>query len=343
MTLYKWSQTAAADATADATINWQEGQAPSTINDSARAMMAATAKYRDDTAGLLFTSGTATAYSLTSNQGFVSQAAMNGAEISFMMHVTNGQNPTLSVDGYGAAALIMDSASGYTPVPAGTLIVGSVYEAVYLSSVNQWRMKNFYQVPYVMPIGAGMDYWGSSVPSNNFAFPVGQAISRTTYATLFALIGTQFGGGDGSTTFNLPDKRGRVSAANDGMGGSTAGRLTLSYFGAGNVVGTAGGSEGQVLSPTQIPQITSTASANLGVSVSSSRYVAQQANDASAFSAQAGGPTGGVSAGAGFSVGTLASSGSASGTVSSTSNNTGGAGHLNVQPTIICNYIIRII
>ena len=40
MTLYKWSQTASSDATTDPTINWAEGQAPSSINDSARAMMA---------------------------------------------------------------------------------------------------------------------------------------------------------------------------------------------------------------------------------------------------------------------------------------------------------------
>ena len=37
-----------------------------------------------------------------------------------------------------------------------------------------------------------------------------QAVSRTTYATLFALIGTTYGTGNGSTTFNLPDLRGRV-------------------------------------------------------------------------------------------------------------------------------------
>ena len=58
MTLYKWSQTAALDATADATINWAEGQAPSSVNDSARAMMAASAKYRDDIAGAIVTAGT---------------------------------------------------------------------------------------------------------------------------------------------------------------------------------------------------------------------------------------------------------------------------------------------
>ena len=51
MTLHKWSQTAANNATADASVNWQEGQAPSSVNDSARAMMASVAKYRDDVSG----------------------------------------------------------------------------------------------------------------------------------------------------------------------------------------------------------------------------------------------------------------------------------------------------
>ena len=47
MTFFKWSRTAAANATADSTINWAEGQSPSSVNDSARALMAAAAKYRD--------------------------------------------------------------------------------------------------------------------------------------------------------------------------------------------------------------------------------------------------------------------------------------------------------
>jgi hypothetical protein len=55
MTLYKCSQTASADATEDSTINWAEGQAPSSVNDSAHAMIAATAKYRDDIAGAIVT------------------------------------------------------------------------------------------------------------------------------------------------------------------------------------------------------------------------------------------------------------------------------------------------
>ena len=53
----------------------------------------------------------------------------------------------------------------------------------------------------------------------------GSAVSRSTYATLFALIGTTYGAGDGSTTFNVPDMRGRVIAAPDNMGGTAAGRM----------------------------------------------------------------------------------------------------------------------
>ena len=78
MTLYKWSRTAAADATADASINWQEGQSPSSVNDSARAMMAATAKYRDDVAGAIVTGGTSTAYTVLSYQAFDTLAHLNG-------------------------------------------------------------------------------------------------------------------------------------------------------------------------------------------------------------------------------------------------------------------------
>src|SRR3954471_24088740 len=98
MTLYKWSQTAANNATADTSINWQEGQAPSSVNDSARAMMAVTAKYRDDPPGNLLTAGTSTAYTLTTNQVFDTAAHMDGQEISFRVHATNGASPTLNPD-----------------------------------------------------------------------------------------------------------------------------------------------------------------------------------------------------------------------------------------------------
>lgn len=61
-----------------------------------------------------------------------------------------------------------------------------------------------------MPIGSGCDFFGNT-PPEDFMFADGSAISRTTYAELFAIIGTAYGAGDGSTTFNLPDKRECVS------------------------------------------------------------------------------------------------------------------------------------
>jgi len=135
MTLYTWSQTAATNATADATINWAEGMAGAAVNNSARAEMAAVAKYRDDHAGTLTTGGSSTAYTVTSNQVFASLAAMNGMSLRVKFNVANGAAPTLSVDGLGAKAIqtIAGSAIGTGVIPAGT-----VHDLVYDNSNSAW-------------------------------------------------------------------------------------------------------------------------------------------------------------------------------------------------------------
>lgn len=61
-----------------------------------------------------------------------------------------------------------------------------------------------------VPVGAQLPF-GGSTPPEGWLLCDGSAVSRTDYADLFAVIGTSYGAGDGSTTFNLPDKRGRVS------------------------------------------------------------------------------------------------------------------------------------
>ena len=55
----------------------------------------------------------------------------------------------------------------------------------------------------------GVAYAGSTAPSGWFICD-GSAISRTTYSDLYTVIGTTYGSGDGATTYNLPDCRGRV-------------------------------------------------------------------------------------------------------------------------------------
>jgi microcystin-dependent protein len=65
------------------------------------------------------------------------------------------------------------------------------------------------QLPSTVPAGAGFEFFGTTLPVG-YLWCDGSAVSRTTYAALFNAIGTSWGAGDGSTTFNLPDCRSRV-------------------------------------------------------------------------------------------------------------------------------------
>lgn len=90
--------------------------------------------------------------------------------------------------------------------------------------------------------GMLMDYAGTATPDGWLQCD-GSAVSRTTYANLFAAIGTTWGVGDGSTTFNIPDFRRRVGV---GSGGSGSGTL-------GNAVGNTGGAETHTLTIAEMP------------------------------------------------------------------------------------------
>ena len=74
----------------------------------------------------------------------------------------------------------------------------------------------------LVPSGTVLPFAGTTAPIG-FLLCSGQAVSRSTYPDLFAAIGTTYGAGDGSTTFNVPDLRGRVPAGKDDMGGGAAG------------------------------------------------------------------------------------------------------------------------
>jgi hypothetical protein len=132
--LHLWSRTAASNATADSSVNWAEGQSPSSVNDSARAMMARIAEWRDDLGGLT-TGGSATAYSVSTNRGFASAAAMDKAIVTIIPHVTSGAAATLAVDGLAARQL--RTATGVN-VPAGALVAGTPYAVIYLNATTEF-------------------------------------------------------------------------------------------------------------------------------------------------------------------------------------------------------------
>lgn len=67
----------------------------------------------------------------------------------------------------------------------------------------------------------------AATPDTGFLFCEGQEVSRLTFAVLFARIGTTYGAGNGTTTFNLPDLRGRVPVGVDGAAGRMEANDTL--------------------------------------------------------------------------------------------------------------------
>lgn len=81
-------------------------------------------------------------------------------------------------------------------------------------------------VPQLFRIPAGsMMFYGAQLVPTGFLECDGTAVSRTTYADLFAAIGVSFGVGNGTTTFNLPDLRGRVPRGWDHGAGVDTGRV----------------------------------------------------------------------------------------------------------------------
>ena len=94
-----------------------------------------------------------------------------------------------------------------------------------------------------VPIGGIIAFAGTSPPTG-YILCDGSAVSRTAFSGLFSTIGTTFGSGDGATTFNVPDLRGRFIGGLDTMGGVAANRLTAGNSGVdGATMGASGGDE----------------------------------------------------------------------------------------------------
>jgi microcystin-dependent protein len=95
--------------------------------------------------------------------------------------------------------------------------------------------------PATMGITGEMKMWPAASAPSGWMLCEGGAISRTTFAALFALIGTTYGVGDGTTTFNVPDMRGRVPTGFDS---------TQTEF---NARGKTGGEKTHTLTTAEIP------------------------------------------------------------------------------------------
>lgn len=217
------------------------------------------------------------------------------------------------------AALLADIRDSITPAD-GTVTTAKIVDA----NVTLAKLAAAVQA-LLVPSGAVAPFAGTSEPTG-WLFCYGQAVSRTTYAALFAAIGTTYGSGDGSTTFNLPDLRGRVIAGQDDMGGSSANRLTgLSGGVDGDVLGAAGGSETHTLTEAQLA-----AHRHFAIVNASNTGITLASTNSTARSRTSGGDSNYALDG-----------GASEATIGRTSSTGSGSAHNNVQPTIILNYIIK--
>lgn len=185
----------------------------------------------------------------------------------------------------------------------------------------------------LLPLATVFPYAGLTAPSG-YLFCYGQEVSRATYAALYAIVADTYGAGDASTTFNVPDLRGRVVAGQDDMGGSSANRLTNANDGLnGDTLGATGGGETQVLVTGNLPAYTP-AGSNGTVTVTSTISTIQR--NAASFSMN---PAGGATDFPQTNANSVTSTGSGPTFTGTAQGGTSDAFGV-VQPTIVLNYII---
>ena len=202
----------------------------------------------------------------------------------------------------GVTYLTIDPTTGYVNIGAGTTATHALDVTGDVNITGNYKVNGTNL--QTVPTGTVSAFAGSAAPTG-YALCDGSAVNRTAQAALFSVIGTTYGIGDGSTTFNLPDLRGRVVA---GLGESLLGS-TADTLGEDN--GAIDDTKEHLLTAAQsgLPEHTH------GGGSSSSNTNGAAGDPAFTYVTQTQGVTGGAQ--------------------------DASSAHNNVQPTIILNYIIK--
>ena len=219
----------------------------------------------------------------------VSGGLVVGSSVSLGGNVNIGGTVTV-----GGAATFLSTVTVKGDVHVSSKVCASAY---YGSGSNLTGLPS-------MPTGAIIPYAVTAAPSG-YLLCNGAAVSRSTYAALFAIVSSLYGDGDTSSTFNVPDLRGKF------MGGWDAGTSVLTSVTTGmvegNVIGNSGGAQAVTLAVAQIPSHTHTVAYGTGGSGSDVKIDGTPD------------PTGTINTGS-----------------------TGGGGaHSNIPPALIVNFVIK--
>lgn len=222
----EWSSTPANNTDVGG-IDINEGCAPSGINNAIREVMAqvkdmVTGADGDSqvVGGNLTVNGTSTLTGAVTASGGVTGAITSSNATITGGTITGITDLAVADGGTGASTLSANAVLLGNGTSALQTVAPSTSGNVLTSNGTTWTSA----APVdPVPSGAVMHFAMSSAPTG-WLKANGAAVSRTTYASLFSAIGTTFGSGDGSTTFNVPDLRGEFTRGWDDGRGVDSGR-----------------------------------------------------------------------------------------------------------------------
>lgn len=196
--IYDWSSTASDNGTADADINFAEGQTPSSVNDSARMLMKRVRDLVTDIGGSMAVGGTANALTLTNATGFT--ALEDGLIIGFRAASDNTAAATLNVNALGAKSLRKMSLSGDVALSGGEVQATGIYLAVYSEALNSaagaWLLLNPTDtLPDVAAAIVAADAKATPVDADSFGLvdsAASNALKEITWAQIKAALKTYF-------------------------------------------------------------------------------------------------------------------------------------------------------
>ncbi|GAA5111878.1 phage tail protein [Bartonella jaculi] len=223
--IYDWSLRASENAGADDLINWSEGQAPHTVNDSARGMMQRMREYISDTGGAIkgtvFVNWEHLETVITLQNRYDFSTYKNGIVLRFKSSGWNVGATTVSLNALPRKAVYKATATGLVPLVGDEIHKGCIYTLVYDEEISGWQLLNSTirqeRSFKCLPTGFIGAFAMERLPEG-WLLCDGRSYSRSLYRDLFATIGTMWGQGGDETTFNVPDLRGMFLRGFDYLG-----------------------------------------------------------------------------------------------------------------------------